>query len=357
MSYGVGGIMKNFDSRTYSVNDFVEWYNRDQLELSPKFQRRTVWSPQAKSYLIDTMIKSKPIPKIFIRSTTDPNTRITVREVVDGQQRLRSILEFINDGFRVSKVHNKEFGGQLFSELPSEVQRDFLNYELAVDLLIDLEDKDVLDIFARLNAYSVKLNRQELLNAKFFGEFKTLVYNLSYEYTKFWSDNGIFSNNNVMRMQEAALTSDIIASMAEGELVDSKNMEKVYKKYDESFERYQEISDSFMWIMDYIGTLFKDGNLKESSFSRQPLFFSLFMCIYHMNYGLDCIELPRIQVTNQNTSKVRAFVGFIDNIVENQTENGKYQEFINSISKATTDQRIRTIRTEFLCKSLYQYLA
>ena len=49
------GNMKNFDSRTYSINDFIEWEERKQLEISPKFQRRSVWSPQAKSYLIDTI--------------------------------------------------------------------------------------------------------------------------------------------------------------------------------------------------------------------------------------------------------------------------------------------------------------
>ena len=65
------GNMKNFDSRTYSINDFIEWEERKQLEISPKFQRRSVWSPQAKSYLIDTILKDKPLPKIFIRATTD----------------------------------------------------------------------------------------------------------------------------------------------------------------------------------------------------------------------------------------------------------------------------------------------
>ena len=156
------GNMKNFDSRTYSINDFIEWEERKQLEISPKFQRRSVWSPQAKSYLIDTILKDKPLPKIFIRATTDPKTRRTVREIVDGQQRMRTILSFVKDGFRISKIHNEEFGGMTYSELPEDVQTEFLKYELSVDLLLDLPDRDILDIFARLNTYSVSLNKQEL---------------------------------------------------------------------------------------------------------------------------------------------------------------------------------------------------
>ena len=349
--------MKNFDSRTYSINDFVEWNNRKQLELSPKFQRRKVWSPQAKSYLIDTVLKSKPIPKIFIRSRTEPETRITVREIVDGQQRLRTIIEYLEDGFRVSKVHNKEFGGLLYSELPDNVQRDFLNYELSVDLLIDLPDKDILDIFARLNTYAVKLNRQELLNAQYFGAFKMLVYDLGYEYTKFWTDNGIFTNNNIMRMEEAALTSDIIASIVENEIVDSKNLEKVYKKYDNDLPNDAIVRERFTLTMDYIGTVFRSINLKESAFSRQPLFYSLFMCLYHMNYGLNDINVPRMSLNSSNISKVRNFVSAIDTIISDEKLEKENVDFISSISKATTDQRVRRIRTRFLCQKLFEAIA
>jgi hypothetical protein len=60
-------LMKSFDSRVYSINDFVEWDKNGQLELNPVFQRRAVWNDKAKSYLMDTIIRGKPIPKIFIR--------------------------------------------------------------------------------------------------------------------------------------------------------------------------------------------------------------------------------------------------------------------------------------------------
>lgn len=81
---------------------------------------------------------------------------------------MRTILSFVKDGFRISKIHNEEFGGMTYSELPEDVQTEFLKYELSVDLLLDLPDRDILDIFARLNTYSVSLNKQELFNAKYF---------------------------------------------------------------------------------------------------------------------------------------------------------------------------------------------
>jgi len=67
--------MKSFDSRVYSINDFVEWEKQGQLVLNPAFQRRAVWSDKAKSYLMDTIVRGKPIPKIFIRQTLNVSTK------------------------------------------------------------------------------------------------------------------------------------------------------------------------------------------------------------------------------------------------------------------------------------------
>jgi hypothetical protein len=106
-----GLTVKNFDSRTNSIQDFVEYDKQKALVLNPAFQRRAVWNEKAKSYLIDTILRGKPIPKIFMRQQINASTRTSIREVVDGQQRLRTILSFINDGFKVSILHNQEYGG------------------------------------------------------------------------------------------------------------------------------------------------------------------------------------------------------------------------------------------------------
>lgn len=232
---GTASPMKNFDSRTYSVNDFREWNDRKELELQPKFQRRNVWSDKARSYLIDTIIRSKPIPKLFIRQDIDAKTKRTVREVVDGQQRLRTIFSFLEDGFKLNKTHSAEYGGKFFSELPDDVQTGILKYELSVDLLLDAPDKEVLDIFARLNSYAVKLNSQELRNATWFGAFKTISYTLALEYASFWSSNTIFSDNQILRMAEAELVSELVIAMKDG-IKGRKAIDAYYKQYDDDFK-------------------------------------------------------------------------------------------------------------------------
>ena len=79
----------------FKVSDFLSWQKAGNLDLTPPFQRRSVWKKGAKSYLIDTIIRGLPIPIIFIRDKqSDEFSLEPLREVVDGQQRLRTLISF-----------------------------------------------------------------------------------------------------------------------------------------------------------------------------------------------------------------------------------------------------------------------
>lgn len=139
-----------------------------------------------------------------------------MREVVDGQQRLRTILSFIKDGFEVSKRQNRDHGGVRFSQLPEEVQIQALSYELGVDLLINLPDLEILDIFSRLNSYAVVLNEQEKINASHFGSFKILADDIGRKYFEYWTKQEILSPRDILRMKEVNLVADLLIAMKEG---------------------------------------------------------------------------------------------------------------------------------------------
>ncbi|MDP2749906.1 MAG: DUF262 domain-containing protein, partial [Nanoarchaeota archaeon] len=271
-------MVRKFDSKTYYINDFNEWDERKELTLAPYFQRRTVWSDKARSYLIDTILRGSPIPKIYMRHHIDAQTKKSVREVIDGQQRLRTILNYLQDGFKVLKTHNGTYGGLYFSQLPKEVQTEFLAYELSVDLLLGAKDEEVLDIFARLNTYTITLNKQELLNAKYFGAFKKTIYSLGYEFVNFWTTNDILNLRQISRMAEAEFTTDLVIAMISG--IQSKDAaETFYKKYDDSFPIMNKVTTEFKKCMDIIGEIF-DGHLADSAFNSKPLFYSFFCVIY-----------------------------------------------------------------------------
>ena len=338
--------MIKFDSRPYSINDFWEWEQRKELVLAPKFQRRSVWSDKARSYLIDTIIRGLPISKIFMRHDVDPKTRKSIREVVDGQQRIRSILSYLNDGFKISRTHNEELAKYYFSQLPEEVQRDFLKYQISVDVLFGTEDALVLDIFARLNTYTVRLNKQELLNAKFFGLFKSTVYSLGYEYLNFWTNNKILSNHEVTRMGEAELASELVIILLDG-IQDRKRIDEYYRKYDDEFKERDEVVRKFKAAIDTISEILGD-NLPSSIFSSKPLFYSLFGVIQ---------ELIRDQkIRKKDYPKIALALENIDNILNADPDEllPKDFKFFDAATKHVTDLSARKIRHEFMKRRILE---
>lgn len=342
--------MKNFDSRTYSINDFREWHENDQLILDPKFQRRSVWADKAKSFLMDTVIAGKPMPKIFIRQRLNPTTRKTVREVVDGQQRLRTILSFLSDGFKISKAHNSDHGGKVFSTLPLEVQKAILDYELAADLLLDAPDSEVLDIFARLNTYSVKLNAQELRHAKYFGDFRQTVYRLAIEYTTFWQESKVITNNQLVRMIEAELTSDLLIAMIDG-IQSKKSIESYYRKYDDDLPSRVQLERRFSDVMGIINSIM--GNrIPETPFKRIHMFYSLFCSVYHFKFGMAGLDkVPAVDLL-RNKAKVAEALDQVTETFEKDDEDrtGEERAFMEAARRATTDQPQRKARSNYICR-------
>ncbi len=341
--------MKSYDSRTYSINDFVEWDKAGQLELNPRFQRRPVWTDKAKSFLIDTILRGKPIPKIFIRQKINVSTKTSTREVVDGQQRLRTILSFIKDGFVVSKRQNPTHGGTLFSQLPEDVQAQVLAYEVSVDLLINLPDSEVLDIFSRLNSYAVLLNEQEKINADHFGPFKVLSDKIGHKYYEYWTNQGIMTSKQIMRMLEVNLVADLLIAMLEG-VKSKKQVKKYYDVYEVTFDHDTDaLETEFDQVITSIAELYPEG-LSDTEFRRPHLFYSLFTAVAHRMRGLPNLstELRGVgssaQAARSKLERVEEIFAVEDTALLTKDE----QQFLQDSRRATTDEKVRSRRTVFL---------
>lgn len=172
--------------KIYSISDFFSWSEKNELILQPRFQRRDTWSPRARSYLIDSIVRGFPIPKVFIREQINLETKRTIREVVDGQQRLNAILDFIDGQLTINKVHNEDLGDKSFNGLTEDGKKEFLSYSISTDLLVGASDADVLEVFSRINSYTLTLVQQEKLNAQFVGPFKQKMFSLALAHHKFW---------------------------------------------------------------------------------------------------------------------------------------------------------------------------
>lgn len=350
--------MKTWDmvKTIYTVGDFVSWQKNRTLVLSPSFQRRPVWTPGAKSFLIDTIMRGLPIPIIFLREQkTDLTSLESKREVVDGQQRIRTLLTYIapnfltdykheRDYFEVLKVHNPEIAGKPFAELPDDVRQRILDYQFSVHILpSSVDDREVLQIFARMNATGVKLNDQELRNAEFFGSFKTSIYDLASEQLTRWRMWKIFTEHNIARMDEVELASEFALVMLKGITGKTQaSIDKLYRENDPEFPDREEIERRFRYVMNLIEEKFND-EIRFSPFKKKTLFYSLFTVLYDICYGLK----SALEKSKPNTVQADAIsiIKQAGDRIQNKTAPDPVME---AVARRTTHPSSRTIVLHYL---------
>jgi len=341
---------------TYRVSDFVSWQRAGALQLSPSFQRRSVWRPIEKSYLVDTVVRGFPMPVIFLRDIASGLDQLEpARQVVDGQQRIRTLLGFISsdllpdfderDDFTVRRSHNSEIAGKSFDELPEEIRHRILNYEFSVDVFrSDTDDREILQIFARMNATGVKLKPQELRNAEFIGEFKALMYELAAEQLPRWREWEIFSEQDIARMEEVELTSEIALLMVRGALSgrDQAALNTIYRANEEAFPKGKEVARRFRFVMDSVDEKLGDV-LPKTAFARKSLAYPLLAAIYDLHYGISS-QLVKARPKSIPATRVK-WIAKAGYEIKNREAP---EDLLEQISRRTTHPATRAALVKFL---------
>lgn len=132
---------------------------RENLILQPDFQRRFVWNNKHKEKFIDTILEGYPVPEIYVAQRgIDIETIESEEVVVDGQQRLHTIVEYIDE-----PEESKVFGNivKKYRNLSKDEKEDFLNYTLLIRDLGDISPENIKEVFKRINSTQYALNSIE----------------------------------------------------------------------------------------------------------------------------------------------------------------------------------------------------
>lgn len=304
--------MDRVEYQSLIVQDLVNLERLGELNLTPWYQRRSVWTTAQKSYLINTLHENKPVPAIYIRHSLDLEKGKSIKEVVDGQQRTRTILSYCKDEFAARHpMHGRRLK---FSQLTKDQQHKFLLTSISVGYLLGANDSDVIDIFGRINSVSKSLNAQEKRNAAFSGEFKQFCLKQASSRIEFWRKYNLFTANDISRMNEIQYVSDIVINIING-LSDysSAALDKLYQDYEEEFPNADDIALRLDRVFDFIVSL-DTSRITDTIFSRQPLFFSLFLVLDSIpNLSKEVVEYSLSQIDerfNADKNKTQQDIDF-----------------------------------------------
>lgn len=245
---------------TWTIEELLEKYNKKSLDLNPSYQRRFIWSLKDQQTLIDSIIKGYAIPNIFLFEKKKDQF-----EMVDGQQRTRTILGFINEQF-------KTFEGKIYSKKDF---KELIDYQIAVIVIEQIEkDENIEDFYALVNKAGVHLNRPELKKAEYFEtNFLKLVTEIA-ESEKFKTLD-LFSETTSKRMVDVDFVSELVILLIEGNTDKKITVDKKFEN-DITTTEYKTYLKSFNTVLECLNTLNAIYPIKKTRYKQRNDFYTLF---------------------------------------------------------------------------------
>lgn len=342
----------NTASYDYSVDFIVSMMQEGKIILEVPFQRQYVWKDDKASQLIESVIMNVPIPPIYFAEEEDGRWL-----VIDGLQRLNSLLRFSQNEFGLIKLDIiKELEKFKFKDLPPKAKSLLSNGQLRANVIRKDSHPDIkYDIFMRLNKGAVVLNYQELRNCLYRGDLNNLAKELNFDNHDFLSILGLKKPHNrfidvEMIVRLCALAKNLVKdengkyviSGYKGRMVaflnDFMDAHKVMSATET--DRYRNL---FNGVIQRVVDVFEvEDAFRDITSSRNKVNKSL----------ADCIFLGFVLYKDNETliRQKRAIKSALKDLLENN------DKFKSSIFSKTSDTQILNYRVDTWIKSLHNAL-
>lgn len=312
-----------------TIADIYEKIESGRLDLAPDFQRKFVWTHEHQEQFLDTILNGYPFPEIYVcQGETDIIKIRTSQKVIDGQQRLTTIRNYIENSFEKQLSIIKPF-----ASLGDEERADFLNYQVVVRDIGKVDDDLIREIFRRINLTKFKLESIEIHNAIYDGKFIQLAKELASDIDI--EPYGVFHESEFTRMADIHFFLLIMSTLKNGGYFNrDSELEKCIANYNEEFPDAKEIKDKIVTSFNII----KDLDLpNDSIWYRKSNFFTLAVELANKKYPLNGIKDKLLKLE--------------DNIVKNRYQkDNEFGVYYGYMYAGTNNRIARVVRGEIFNK-------
>ncbi len=316
-----------------TIADIYEKIDNNRLILAPDFQRRFVWTHEHQEEFLDTILHGYPFPEIYVcQGETDLKRLRTSQKVIDGQQRLTTIKNYIENTFKKPlKIV------PYFDKLNDIERADFLSYQVVVRDIGKIDEDLIREIFRRINLTKFKLEDIEIHNAIYDGKFIQIAKQLAEEIEI--NDFGVFHESELTRMADVHFFLSVMSTIQrDGYFPRDSEIEKCIAEFNEEFPKSHMIKSKILKAI----ALIQGFKLElDSIWFRKSCFFTL------------VVELCWADTIPGNiVEKLNEFDQLVLNS-KNNPESG-YGQFYRYMYSGTNDRVARVTRSNMFRKFILQ---
>lgn len=313
-----------------TIADIYQLIDQGKLILQPDFQRKFVWTNDHQESFIDTILQGLPFPEIYVcDGEIDVQKMRTTRLVIDGQQRLTTIRNYIDGRTITHKI-------PCYHSLDQTQKTNFLKYQVVMRDLGNINDTTTREIFRRINLTKFKLDDIEIQNAIYDGHFiKTAKYILeNIEIVQY----GVLRESEFTRMADLHFILLVMSTIEnQGYFAQDKEVEL---KISENNESYPNKDFMIALLIKSFAIINKLDLPSDSMWFRKSNFFTL---IVEIAQNID--QLPN------DLNFRKKLLQLEKNIMENKhNTNSEFSQYYSYMYQATHGRTARVIRGDFFKK-------
>jgi hypothetical protein len=313
-----------------TVADVYQEIDQAKLVLRPDFQRKFVWTHEHQEAFIDTILNGLPFPEIYVcEGDVDVEKLRTTRLVIDGQQRLTTIRNYIEGRHEhpLLKVPS-------YKELTDDQKREFASYQIVMRDLGKVDEETTREIFRRINLTKFKLDDIEIHNAIYDGQFiqaaKYVLENINLE------QYGVLRESEFTRMADLHFTLLVMATLENGGyFAQDREVEPKVAAFNDEYPN----RDHMIALLIKTFAIIKDLDLPvDSMWFRKSNFFTLVVEVAsHIE------KLPK--------DLPKKLLALEENVMANRFDtNSEFYRYYSYMYQATHGRQARVVRGEFFQK-------
>lgn len=338
-----------------SLIDLVGQLERKEVVINRDYQREAgVWPISARTYFIDTILEGYPFPKIYLYQLFNPKSKRPIKEIVDGQQRISTILDFL-DNKLILTSESKNFVGFKYIDLSEEEKQKFQSYQIETSVILSATRAELLEMFRRMNAYTAPLSAAEKRHSMYQGAFKWFIVEQADQFSHVFEELQILTAKQLARMADAEFIADMIVALEMGVVTKTpKQLENLYKQYDVDFVRakdYQKVLKNFFEFIT--GPL---QELSDTFIMKSYVIHSLFCAYAHLIFGVPGMqEKSGVHPNPHYPLNYQVIIQRLRELAdahERQDETGPHAEYVKCCLSSTTKQPQRLVRVRVLLNAL-----